>query len=71
MDFSSNLLHIIDYIHSKGIIHRDLKPENLILRSSDLNDFVIADFGLSDYFDAKLFLQEKCGTIGYIAPEIL
>jgi serine/threonine protein kinase len=36
-----------------------------------MSDFVIADFGLSDYFDSDALLNDKCGTIGYIAPEVL
>lgn len=51
MDFASNLLKIIDYVHKTGIMHRDLKPENLILKdSNNYTDFVIADFGLAEIY---------------------
>ncbi|CAD8146199.1 unnamed protein product [Paramecium octaurelia] len=72
MDFASNLLKIIDYIHQAGIMHRDLKPENLILKdSNNYTDFAIADFGLAEFYKNDVQYLEKCGTIGYIAPEVL
>ncbi|CAK68880.1 unnamed protein product (macronuclear) [Paramecium tetraurelia] len=72
MDFASNLLKIIGYVHQTGIMHRDLKPENLILKdSNNYTDFAIADFGLAEYYKNEVQYLEKCGTIGYIAPEVL
>ncbi|CAD8145301.1 unnamed protein product [Paramecium pentaurelia] len=72
MDFASNLLKIIDYVHQTGIMHRDLKPENLILKdSNNYTDFAIADFGLAEFYKNDVQYLEKCGTIGYIAPEVL
>ncbi|CAD8089007.1 unnamed protein product [Paramecium primaurelia] len=68
-----NLLNGIQYMHSQGILHRDIKPENLILRQkNNLNDIVIGDFGLADFykFDGN-YLYRRCGTPGYVAPEIL
>lgn len=69
----NELLNSIEYIHSLGILHRDLKPENIILREKgQLEDLVIADFGLADYYkkDGK-YLFTRCGTPGYVAPEVL
>ena len=50
-------------------MHRDLKPENILQRSDD-GKWVLADFGLSASFQEK-FLYDKCGTMGYMAPEIM
>ncbi|CAK78483.1 unnamed protein product (macronuclear) [Paramecium tetraurelia] len=68
-----NLLTSLNYLHSKQILHRDIKPENLILRSKDcLTDLVIADFGLSDIYNEQgVYLFQRCGTVGYVAPEVL
>jgi serine/threonine protein kinase len=53
------------------VIHRDLKPENIIFKSSDQIDIGVVDLGFAtleqDY--GKLF--KRCGTPGYVAPEIL
>ena len=61
------------YLDSKGIMHRDLKPDNLILISKDDGcdyDFKIVDFGLAAYVNEKKHIFKKCGTPGYIAPEV-
>lgn len=58
-------------MHSKNIMHRDLKPENILLRSKDTYDCVIADFGLAEFADAEEYLFVRCGTPGYVAPEVI
>ena len=66
------MLIALDHCHSKNIIHRDLKPDNLLLRSEDnLHDIVIADFGLSCQLFKGEILYKRCGTPGYVAPEVL
>lgn len=67
------LLESLEYINSLGILHRDLKPENIILRKKgELEDLVIADFGLADYYKKDgNYLFTRCGTPGYVAPEVL
>lgn len=61
----------VEYLHSVGVTHRDLKPENILL---DKNDNVkISDFGLATVFRHKGVernLQNRCGTLPYIAPEV-
>jgi len=58
---------------SKDIIHFDIKPDNLIFKYKDCpiakNQLIIIDFGLSSYEND--ILKVKCGTPGFIAPEIL
>lgn len=58
-------------MHSKGIMHRDLKPENLLFRRSGEWDCVIADFGLAEFSNIDTYLFVRCGTPGYVAPEVI
>jgi len=66
-----NLLEGLKYMHSKGITHRDVKPENVLMASTE-NDFEIKiiDFGMACYNTDEGQVQ-KCGSPGYVAPEIL
>lgn len=64
----------MDYLDSKKIMHRDLKPENMILKDkSKLIDSTlkIIDFGLATKIDEEEYLFKRCGTPGYVAPEII
>ena len=67
------LLSGLDHMHENSIMHRDLKPENLLLKSKEGSfDILIADFGLATTFDdLSTILFKRCGTPGYVAPEIL
>eukprot|EP01006_Ploeotia_vitrea_P036068 TRINITY_DN65963_c5_g3_i5.p1 TRINITY_DN65963_c5_g3~~TRINITY_DN65963_c5_g3_i5.p1 ORF type:complete len:328 (+),score=6.33 TRINITY_DN65963_c5_g3_i5:57-1040(+) len=57
-------------LHSADIIYRDLKPEN-ILCGEDIEDVKIADFGLSKMVLPDEKMQGACGTLSYVAPEVL
>jgi calcium-dependent protein kinase len=58
-------------MHSKNIMHRDLKPENILFRSKGSLDCVIADYGLAEFADSEEYLFMRCGTPGYVAPEVI
>ena len=60
----------IEYIHSKNIVHRDIKLENILI---DLkNNIKICDFGIGKILNNKNEkLYDQCGTLMYMAPEIL
>lgn len=52
-------------------MHRDLKPENILLRSNSPNfELVLVDFGFAEYVNSKNYALARCGTPGYIAPEV-
>lgn len=67
-----NMLEALEYMHENKVVHRDLKPENLILASkSNDYDLRIADFGLASFVKGDELLNMRCGSPGYVAPEIL
>lgn len=67
------LLTALSYLHyTCDICHRDVKPENIMFKEkNDINHLKLLDFGLSlDSFESKKHL-ENCGTLVYMAPELL
>ncbi len=75
--FLSELLPILQYVHSHQVIHRDIKPANLIRRSHDCK-LVLIDFGAvkNQVSDVNASLSEQTaltsyaiGTPGFAPPE--
>jgi serine/threonine protein kinase, bacterial len=76
--FLSELLPILNYIHSQRVIHRDIKPANLIRRQTD-RKLVLIDFGAvknqvnsvvaSKTSAQTAFTAFAVGTQGFAPPE--
>jgi serine/threonine protein kinase, bacterial len=75
--FLTEILPVIQYVHSHQIIHRDIKPANLIRREQD-KQLVIIDFGAVkdkvnapqvDPSDETALTAYAIGTPGYAPPE--
>uniref|UniRef100_A0A668ASU6 non-specific serine/threonine protein kinase n=1 Tax=Myripristis murdjan TaxID=586833 RepID=A0A668ASU6_9TELE len=69
--YIGEIILALEHLHKLGIVYRDIKLENILLDSE--GHVVLTDFGLS-----KEFLEEEkertysfCGTIEYMAPEII
>ena len=59
-------------MHSKRVIHRDIKPENIIFKGTQENiDIAVVDLGFATYEEDYRKLFVRCGTPGYVAPEVL
>jgi len=59
-------------MHSKDITHRDLKLENIMItKQSGQIVIKILDFGNSSLSKDSVIMSELCGTLFYIAPEVL
>lgn len=65
------LLEGIAEMHSKNIMHRDLKPENLLFKSPENLEMAIVDLGLATRVDIDSFMFVRCGTPGFVAPEVI
>lgn len=70
-EFMFGLLNALKYLAEKRIVHRDIKLENIMLRSEDTMEPVLADFGLAEMMDSSQHLFFRCGTPGFVAPEII
>lgn len=66
-----SILSGLKEMHSKNIMHRDLKPQNIILKSQGSYECSIADFGLAEFSKASEYLFVRCGTPGFVAPEVI
>lgn len=64
------LISAVKYLHDKEIMHRDIKPENIFFLKNDELDLKLGDFGLAEYEKKDNLLSIRCGTPGYVAPEI-
>ena len=58
-----------------NVIHRDIKLDNILIEKKVQNNaknliVKIADFGLSEFIKPGEFLKTRCGTPGYMAPEV-
>ena len=60
-------------VHAKNMIHRDIKTENMVIEMDGKNNPImirVVDVGISHLLNEKP-VNELCGTLGYIAPEVL
>lgn len=61
------IIHGLQYLHSKNIIHRDIKLENILLTPD--NKIKIADYDFLTYSD-NIKGNDVCGTVYYNSPEL-
>jgi serine/threonine protein kinase len=61
----------IYFMHQRNIMHRDLKLANILLVDEETSAVKLVDFGLATDADECPYLYHRCGTPGYVAPEIL
>jgi len=68
--YVSEITLALEHLHGQGIIYRDLKPENILLDAT--GHVKLTDFGLcKESIDEETVTHTFCGTIEYMAPEIL
>lgn len=65
------VLEALAYLNFKNFIHRDLKPENLIFNDQTFEKVTLVDFGFMTKVEEFKLLFTRCGTPGYVAPEVL
>lgn len=62
------LLSAIHFMHINGIVHRDIKSENILYNGKVLT---VIDFGASKSMMENKMLRSVCGTLFYMAPEVM
>lgn len=65
------LLEALSYLESKCLIHRDIKPENIMFEDKSQDVVTLVDFGFMTRVAQYSSLFTRCGTPGYVAPEVL
>lgn len=65
------VLVAVEYVHGLGISHRDLKPDNILIVRDEPVWIKVSDFGLAKIAQSGSFLKTFCGTLAYLAPEVL
>ncbi|KPU75095.1 uncharacterized protein Dana_GF26852 [Drosophila ananassae] len=67
--YLAELALALNHLHALGIIYRDLKPENILL--DEHGHIALTDFGLSKQPLDGSKTYSFCGTVEYMAPEIV
>ncbi|KAJ0183348.1 hypothetical protein K1T71_001324 [Dendrolimus kikuchii] len=67
--YLAELALALQHVHKLGIIYRDLKPENILLDAD--GHIALTDFGLSKLPPSSDKAYSFCGTVEYMAPEVV
>ena len=69
-----DLLDCLSVLDQVGVAHRDIKPANLLMCHNESNHgprIKLADYGMASFVGVDNLVRGRCGTPGFVAPEIL
>ncbi|OMO57703.1 hypothetical protein COLO4_35173 [Corchorus olitorius] len=62
----------VSFCHLQGIVHRDIKLQNILFTSGGEDAEVkLIDFGISDFIRPGEMLSRICGTVLFLAPDVI
>mmetsp|Transcript_38366 Transcript_38366/g.119345 ORF Transcript_38366/g.119345 Transcript_38366/m.119345 type:complete len:422 (+) Transcript_38366:2-1267(+) len=70
-DATRQMLLAVAYLHAHQVAHRDLKLENFLYEKKETSHLKLIDFGFSKVWDPNIKMHMSCGTLSYVAPEVL
>jgi len=66
------MFNAVHHLHDKGFIHRDLRPESWLMADlSEESALKLSNFGMVCECKEDQSLSQPCGTLHYVAPEVL
>jgi len=70
-----DILQALEAMNRIGLAHRDIKPANVLMcqnkSDGEQRQLVkVCDFGMATFVDVDGHVRGRCGTPGYVAPEI-
>eukprot|EP00928_Gymnodinium_smaydae_P082051 TRINITY_DN65483_c0_g1_i1.p1 TRINITY_DN65483_c0_g1~~TRINITY_DN65483_c0_g1_i1.p1 ORF type:complete len:362 (+),score=50.75 TRINITY_DN65483_c0_g1_i1:23-1087(+) len=68
-DLMSGVLSALQHMHKLRIVHRDIKPDNIAMGRD--GSARVLDFGIAAWLFDEVEMRRKCGTPGYMAPEVI
>jgi len=63
------ILKAVKHSHDHGVVHRDIKLENILMDAT--GKITVIDFGLCDVVPLGQDSQKFCGSLDYVAPEVV
>lgn len=71
-NFAFDLLTSLETMNRLGLAHRDVKPANILMCDKEKDGVFVklGDFGMSTFVGVDGLVRGRCGTPGYVAPEI-
>ena len=69
LTYIDKILDALIYLEDNNIAHKDIKPSNILIDKN--GNPKLADFGLSQSYDKNSLSEEYCGSLPFLAPEIL
>merc|ERR1719297_575182 len=70
-DATWQMLLALNYTHDHRVVHRDIKLENWMFDSKDSDHLKLIDFGFSKIWAPNFKMRMSCGTLSYVAPDVL